>query len=554
MPRKTKCPCGRVIVVSDQANTRSLTCPKCGEPVSFEPRDELENAKSAPPRKKPPADSPPVIRTPVQLAKAKTSQDAKASGSENASPGKATPEKAPAQPNASANEARTKSNRDKRKSRKRRRVRAKQERDASKKEPVRPEHRPEADDAADETAPKPTPPAGRTEVQPPPIQRPPVQTDSQDSKPRQPKPSDELPSSDELPKAAVAGDQASESGKPSPQRLAQEPGAAKQPDAAATGDAPTADDAATAEDAQCSSAAALRDAALSAWPERSEDDKPTSSSKGGRKSKRRSRSKAKHEATSASKTGDAAATTKDSQQGRAAAAKQGVSATDSTPIAAPRPSPSDSSASPCERGEKKREAVDSSPEPLAPPPQAKPKPQSSTGSDRSELHDSPPVQTGEAVIHGVEHDADRISACYTLGAAMVFTAIFGVAPAAYQGALFLLFGEQARLESWALFLTAVCGLQFAYACYLMQAPDWSTAQVASYFMVALSASYAAALGAIAFGSPTGAVVRFLQIYAYQADHRASGWCFIMLLITGMIAYFGGRFANVWKQEETEIEL
>ena len=158
------------------------------------------------------------------------------------------------------------------------------------------------------------------------------------------------------------------------------------------------------------------------------------------------------------------------------------------------------------------------------------------------------------MIYGVEHDADRISACYTLGTAMVLTALFGVAPAAVQGGVFLFYAEQARLESWSLLLTAVCGLQFAYACYLMQAPDWSTAQIASYFMVGLSACYAAALGVFSFSAPTGAVVRFLQVFAYHADNRASGWCFIMLMITGMIAFFGGRFANNWKQEETEIEL
>lgn len=200
-------------------------------------------------------------------------------------------------------------------------------------------------------------------------------------------------------------------------------------------------------------------------------------------------------------------------------------------------------------------AAPTEPEPeVAAPPVASSKPRDTEEETLITSFDAPPVQSGDAVEYGVEHDDDRLSGCYLFAGSMLIAALFGMAPALYRGFIYVMSEDPPRMETWTFLLSAVCGLQAAYGVYLLQAPDWCTARVSAIATVVFATLYAASLGAIVFSSSNGGVVRFLQIFSYHSDYRAAGWCFIMLLVTSMIAFFGGRFALNWQQEETEMEL
>jgi hypothetical protein len=146
---------------------------------------------------------------------------------------------------------------------------------------------------------------------------------------------------------------------------------------------------------------------------------------------------------------------------------------------------------------------------------------------------------------GYEPDQHKRWTVYQLGTALILAAVFGMIPA------FLNVAEQWQLINspgvacWALMLFFVGVLQIAYAAYLIQVPDWSTAWVISLVTLGLATLYAMLLGLILLGREDSQVIQFLELVEHIHGNRAPGWCVIMLSLSCLLAYCSGRISVRW---------
>lgn len=157
----------------------------------------------------------------------------------------------------------------------------------------------------------------------------------------------------------------------------------------------------------------------------------------------------------------------------------------------------------------------------------------------------PPPLPGERPSHGVEHSMDRRRMVLLLAGVLAAAGLFLAAPAAIK--LF----EQVRtgdpaIPRWVYALLLLGGLHLAYACYVAQIPDWSTVWVVAVAMLLCSGLNAVLLAAIWLGRQDGLLVGMLELHDQLPHGRASGWCFIMLCLSSLFAYFTGRMAARWQ--------
>jgi hypothetical protein len=156
-----------------------------------------------------------------------------------------------------------------------------------------------------------------------------------------------------------------------------------------------------------------------------------------------------------------------------------------------------------------------------------------------------PVPAPAAPARGYEPDQQKRWTIYQLGTALILAAVFGMIPA------FLNVTEQWQLINspgiarWALMLIFVGLVQIAYAVYLIQIPDWSTAWVVSLLTLALATLYAMLLGLILLGREESQVIQFLELVQQIHGKRAPGWCVIMLSLSCLLAYCSGRISVRW---------
>ena len=131
-----------------------------------------------------------------------------------------------------------------------------------------------------------------------------------------------------------------------------------------------------------------------------------------------------------------------------------------------------------------------------------------------------------------------------LSAGLILIAMFGSIPTlvAWRSS-----DGIADLPLWAIGLSLLGVLQIAYAVNLTILPD-SALLVTAVFSLLISAGYAMLLAVRLLVSDSHSWMRFLQLDVNQHDmQQEAGWCFVMLLLTGMWSYFAGRAANQWRQ-------
>lgn len=163
---------------------------------------------------------------------------------------------------------------------------------------------------------------------------------------------------------------------------------------------------------------------------------------------------------------------------------------------------------------------------------------------------APPVQfDGEEA--GVVHDLDRVQSVYIFGAAVAVLAVISVVPGLGDVVDHFRSYDSPGIDVWALLTIALGGIQFAYAVYVIQIPDWSTVRMAAGYLVLVAAFYALVLGVAMVVDRQNGFVSFLQIDQEQQDGRAAGWSFIMLCLTGALCYMAGRLAMRWKREDDD---
>jgi hypothetical protein len=98
------------------------------------------------------------------------------------------------------------------------------------------------------------------------------------------------------------------------------------------------------------------------------------------------------------------------------------------------------------------------------------------------------------------------------------------------------------------FLLFFLGLiQIAYAFYLGQLPDWSCSWVLTAVTLLQASVYAAVITALLLTQGHSQFIRFLDLRAHLDSGRATLWCFVMLCLSGLVAYFCGRVSIRWRR-------
>ena len=165
-------------------------------------------------------------------------------------------------------------------------------------------------------------------------------------------------------------------------------------------------------------------------------------------------------------------------------------------------------------------------EPRPPPVVVSTSPSDSSISDETEL--SVPVDVSETSSW--------------LAGALVIIVVIGWTPAAIKVIDRLKNDDAPDLARWVFLVGAAGAIQFAYAIYLAQLPDWSSLWCTSAVAVAVAATYALVAGLTFSPESQSAIVSWLELRDELPTRRATAWCALMLLTTGGWAYLAGRFA------------
>ncbi len=102
------------------------------------------------------------------------------------------------------------------------------------------------------------------------------------------------------------------------------------------------------------------------------------------------------------------------------------------------------------------------------------------------------------------------------------------------------------LERWALAIVLAAILHVVYILYLIQFPDWSCVWVVSLFLLLVTTLYATLLGIRLLAPDGNRIMELLELDGNQfSSAQEAGWCFLMVLITGVTSYLAGRVAAQW---------
>lgn len=162
---------------------------------------------------------------------------------------------------------------------------------------------------------------------------------------------------------------------------------------------------------------------------------------------------------------------------------------------------------------------------------------------------SPPLAPSPRAVAlpGVEHSWLRRWPVYQLGMWVLAAAAVSAIPALLDIVAQVRQDEPAGISRWALAVLLASGLQAAYAVYLLQLPDWGTAWVVSFVMLAFAAGYAALLGALTLASQQSQLVQALELGETLSGGGAAIWCLAMLGTYALLAYFSGRVSFRWRR-------
>ncbi len=144
----------------------------------------------------------------------------------------------------------------------------------------------------------------------------------------------------------------------------------------------------------------------------------------------------------------------------------------------------------------------------------------------------------------------RRSRIYLITAWLIGVTAVGLLPVGLDGWAQLQTARPLGMTHWVHALLFVAMLQLAYAIYLTQVPDWSSLWVVTIMMLALASTYAMLMCLRLLAGDGNRLLQLLELHVNQfSAAQEAGWCFIMLLLTGLFSYFTGRIAAVWHHDE-----
>ena len=151
-------------------------------------------------------------------------------------------------------------------------------------------------------------------------------------------------------------------------------------------------------------------------------------------------------------------------------------------------------------------------------------------------------------VVGVEHSLPTRARAMWLSFVLFAIGVFLLIPAAAECYEHFSAGSNTPISRWVACLVFLGTFQFFLAVYLFQLADW-TAMIASAIVLATITFFAALLLAgLAVGPQAGFLPRTFQIPVSLVG-RAEIWLLMLLTITSVVGYYGGREALRWKQTE-----
>ena len=148
---------------------------------------------------------------------------------------------------------------------------------------------------------------------------------------------------------------------------------------------------------------------------------------------------------------------------------------------------------------------------------------------------------------GYSPDADKRAGARLWATMLVLTGFLGAIPAILHMVEVIRNEEIDEAARWSVLLLGGGVWLLAYAAYVAQLPDWSVIWTATAAVLVLAAGYALGLGLTLWAGPENDWIQWLNLENKLRNKHAAGWCFVMLCATGLLAYWGGRFAARWKR-------
>jgi hypothetical protein len=148
---------------------------------------------------------------------------------------------------------------------------------------------------------------------------------------------------------------------------------------------------------------------------------------------------------------------------------------------------------------------------------------------------------------GYRPDAEKINAAYVLTMLLVLLGFTSLAPGVYDIVRYLRDTDSGAVGRWVFVVFFLGLMHFAYGFYLGQLPDWSSAWVLTGVTLLQAAVYAAVLTALYLTGGQSQFVEGLDLRRYVDNGHARAWCFVMMCLTGMAAYFCGRVSIRWRR-------
>lgn len=221
------------------------------------------------------------------------------------------------------------------------------------------------------------------------------------------------------------------------------------------------------------------------------------------------------------------------------------------PSAAPElPEPTTATESPSSQAETRLapepETVDEAPPapPVPPPPPETVPPEISL-----QAPVAPPVAepAAQPVTVGYHPDAEKLTAAYVLAMLVALLGLFSMIPGVLDVVRYLSDTESAGVGRWAFVVFFLGLIHLAYALYLGQLPDWSSSWVLTAMSLLQASIYAAVLTAVYMVGGQSQIAQMLDLGPHIDNGQATAWCFVMLCLTGLVAYFCGHVSMRWRR-------
>ena len=137
-----------------------------------------------------------------------------------------------------------------------------------------------------------------------------------------------------------------------------------------------------------------------------------------------------------------------------------------------------------------------------------------------------------------------------LSIASVAVALLCLAPSVVEQTMTRHLGIRSP-DVWSYIVILLAIIQIGIALFAARVPDWSTVWLMTITATGVSAVYAAGLALTMFADQNHAFVRQLGLLDEAVRHRVQPWCFLVICLGLMLAYFCGRCSVAWHQLEMQ---